>query len=501
MRRSKIWITLLLWLFIPATSAQNNVSLGTSARAEVDQTNVFVNELVRYTIVVQVPTTTAGLEQLTIQPPLFEGFGQVEQGETLITRNVTVANITYTVRSQDFAIFPLRAGIQQIGPATITIPDTALSDGFTLQTEPNTINVRPLPADAPPDFVNAVGQFDITIVTDQTSADVGQPINAVIRIEGSGNVSSITQPRLDLPPEITRLDRPSRIEQESGQFGAIEFPFQLRGTQPLTSRLGVQISYFDPQSETYVTRRAQPVTITYHGVEPSDTSTPVTILPSTNTPILSTEVVPASTNTPLSTAINPPTVPPPTVVPSDTPGPTPTPQPSPTQTPARVVTLIDQTTEYLLSSPTLPRVFWVLWLIPPLLALAIIGVRGKHPRSTTHREYPTKPQPQRAPLKGSTALRKAIDRLDRMEAETGRDWYQEIAETIIRYIQQRAERQMNTEEIFGLLSSRLPNAAARLVLECLEEAAAGQYAPVTIEDAHALDTRTRQGLIELDATW
>jgi hypothetical protein len=186
--------------------------------------------------------------------PGFEGFWQ---------SNVYVAdNFIRTVNGQQYnvgelyvEITPLEPGRITIEPAVFEVPQTVFREEVNLATEPVTVDVRPLPPDAPDEFNGAVGQFHAEFEVDQRTVTLGEPVRQTVTVSGTGNLSQLPAPGLPELPGWRVYSNPVRFASSSVssvRLGEKIFEWLLipeeTGTQTLPP---VIFSFFDPQLEEY----------------------------------------------------------------------------------------------------------------------------------------------------------------------------------------------------------------------------------------------------------
>jgi hypothetical protein len=193
----------------------------------------------------------------------------------------------YNVSEIKMALFPTAAGNQVIGPAKLvcTIPEVRRNVGgndpfsvfgrsvfgsrkITLQTDPVTIRVKPLPEGAPPQFNGAVGRYRLAASVDRTSVAQGEPITLTVRIEGTGNLKTVPDVPLPAMPEFKAYDSSSSSDvdasggavkgQKTSQVVLVPLKAGQLTVPPLT------MAWFDPQAGAYRTESsaAVPVTVT-----------------------------------------------------------------------------------------------------------------------------------------------------------------------------------------------------------------------------------------------
>ncbi|SHK35780.1 BatD family protein [Rhodothermus profundi] len=181
----------------------------------------------------------------------------------------------YTFVLQRIALFPTRSGTLRIDPLTIesevSVQPDPLDPFATLlhpsQSEPRRIaapalavSVRPLPKGAPPAFIDAVGQFRLEAAAAPTAVSVGEPVTITLRLSGTGNLPTLTPPRLHLDSSFAVypaddalvLDRRGPRLSGTRTLTYVLVPHQAdRLTLP-----PVRFTYFDPEARAYRTLTA-----------------------------------------------------------------------------------------------------------------------------------------------------------------------------------------------------------------------------------------------------
>lgn len=137
-------------------------------------------------------------------------------------------------------------------------PQTATSTS-----DPVTVEVNPLPEEGrPASFSGAVGQFDIQGAVDRYEARVGEALTLTLKIEGRGNVTSIEQPKFQLPTGVDVYD--SKGKTKSGRGGVGERVFEILLIPRSSGKFqipSIELSYYDPQARKYVAKSTQPIDI------------------------------------------------------------------------------------------------------------------------------------------------------------------------------------------------------------------------------------------------
>lgn len=196
-----------------------------------------------------------------------------------------VNGVAYKVIEFDSAIYPMRTGTLTLGPIRIKClglfkvagAGSSLGDWedaffggmldqrerklLTLESQPVTFNVLPLPAEGKPaGFSGAVGTYDFNISVSPLEVKEGDPITLRMTIIGDGNLSALTMPSLSADdnfklyePQIYQKDNIKKLEQ-------VIIP----KSDQVTGVPEIRFSYFDPPLKQYrtITRGPFPIKVT-----------------------------------------------------------------------------------------------------------------------------------------------------------------------------------------------------------------------------------------------
>jgi hypothetical protein len=149
-----------------------------------------------------------------------------------------------------------------------------------LESKPATLEVKPLPGDAPPDFSGAVGNFTMEMEAKPKTAQVGDPITVTANISGRGNFDRISAPALEDERGWHKYPPSSSFKQDDdvGISGTKSFETVLTPNESKTSVPPMVFSYFDPVSEKYVTLHTKPIPVRIAGgaiaSKPTETTAP-----------------------------------------------------------------------------------------------------------------------------------------------------------------------------------------------------------------------------------
>lgn len=152
-------------------------------------------------------------------------------------------------------VFPNGVGTLTINPFKLT-----LRRGFEslpLTSSATTIEVKPLPKNAPENFIGGVGQFGISRKLTSKPSKQGDIFTLLVEIDGFGNLQNIIEPDLNLPKGFILYGDPIVKEDfvygSHGAEGKISYEYNIQVTKhgeltfPETT-----IAYFDPTKEKYI---------------------------------------------------------------------------------------------------------------------------------------------------------------------------------------------------------------------------------------------------------
>ena len=219
---------------------------------------------------------TARWDLRAMPPQTGDGFTTRPFGKPT-ERNIQLEGKPYVLATFSTVITPGKAGKMAIGPVPANLvvsrrqrgrqefeffgPRMGPATEMTVTAEELAIEVKPLPVvGRPKDFSGAIGKFDFSATGTPERVKVGEPVSMKLVIKGSGNFDRIGQPPLDEPQDWTTY---SAKENFSGNEGAetegvktFELPVTptvAKATMPVFA-----FSYFDPETEKYVTLKSAP---------------------------------------------------------------------------------------------------------------------------------------------------------------------------------------------------------------------------------------------------
>ena len=290
----------------PGGSARSGTS-GQGASAKIAFAELIVTKKTAY-IGEMIPVEIRLGFDPRVHPKLAEGPEVTGQGFTTQKlqqpqQNLeTIGGRTYDVLTFRTAIAAARTGKFEIGPAqasaVVVIPrrqnstrprspldlfnmddpfaDSFFSDPFgsfgqqekvTIKSEPVTLDVKPLPPNAPPNFSGAVGNFAMAAEASPKNVQVGDPITITATISGRGNFDRMNAPALEDERGWHKYPPSSKFKQNDdiGISGGKSFEIVLSPNENKSAIPPLAFSYFDPIKENYVTTRSEPIPIQVQG--------------------------------------------------------------------------------------------------------------------------------------------------------------------------------------------------------------------------------------------
>ncbi|MDC1107031.1 BatD family protein [Prolixibacteraceae bacterium] len=276
----------------------NTSSNTTSSSSEISNKDIFVKMLLSRTNVKEGEAILATTKLYTrlpisgvsnIEIPSFTNFytKPVEEIRRLsLNQEAYKGDIYNTAILNRTLLFPQKDGALKIDPAKVTIQvrqriqsSQAYYDDFynatrtvsvDIKSAPRTVRVKALPS-APDNYSGAVGKFKIYASISETDVKANDAITLRLTINGKGNLSLVTAPKLDFPLDFETYDPQSKNNikvTETGEQGSktLEYLIQPRFAGDYTIP-SVSFAYYDPSQGKYITQQTTPFNI---HVAPSD---------------------------------------------------------------------------------------------------------------------------------------------------------------------------------------------------------------------------------------
>jgi len=389
------------------------------------------------------------------EPPSFTGFWSDTEPEQ-VQYNTEAGGRIYNVNEVRTILFPTVAGEIIIEPTRLEVPGGFFSRGANLMTRPVTVDVQPLPPNAPADFTGAVGQYQIDAAVDLTETRVNEPVTWQVRVAGYGNIDTLPEPIWPETPGWRDFDSTSTINTEvrDGRIsGSQVYEKLLIPTEAGQLTLpAVNYTYFDPEQEQYLTVSADPITV---NVAPGVNGETAMFNPD-DTPKVGAEGEVAET--------------------------------------AVALKAIKPLAEGKISQPVTQKpIYWLLWLIP------VFGVAlhyGWQKRQAYRRQNSALIRSQQAQKKANKALKQA------QKADS--DPYASASQILLTYLMEKLNKPvqgLTQQELVALLSDEgVDTAVAQKAADILTTCEMGRYAPVqdsNLQSNNLLDY-TKQVIDELE---
>lgn len=234
--------------------------------ADVPKKRLFLGEgvVVRYYLYSKVNITNIDVKKY----PKLSNFLKRFLQEADRSERVTVDGQLY-LRNQIYAakLFPEKVGTLNVDPIhlTVTYPNIRSGDPFaafgmsrdlrtkSISSEGIKIDVRPVPAPAPPHFTGLIGKHDFDIQFGQNKLIVNQPLEVTLTVTGGGALENLEAPRFLKNPALEEFETNGDLKIANADQGTKSFNYTFLAKNNITIPASELIlSYFDPESEKYI---------------------------------------------------------------------------------------------------------------------------------------------------------------------------------------------------------------------------------------------------------
>jgi hypothetical protein len=280
-------------------------------RATVDRTQVTQGEQVNLTF--KLYTRVSVVNYAVEKNPSLTGFWaedvEVPKNVQLTTETINGKQYRVGVIKRQ-ALFPTQSGTLRISPmelqATVQVQsrsadpfDAFFRDPFgrnvnhTVRSNTISISVDPLPADSPPEFRGAVGQFAMSATVDKRTTRANEPVSLKITISGTGNIKLLESPVPEIPPDFEQYPPKVTDMINRGQTrvtGSKTFEYLLLPRYPgLKVIKPLTFVYFDPIKKEFTRLRSPQIELNVE--QGSASATPlITGLPREDVQVLSQDI-------------------------------------------------------------------------------------------------------------------------------------------------------------------------------------------------------------------
>ncbi len=248
-------------------------------RVILDKTNVSKGEQIMATIKLYISQNVPlnGFDEVKL--PTYEGFWTKEievPQQVNFTREVYNGKIYQSGILKKTILFPQQTGSIRIEPFEITClvrqrirPQQGFFDDFfdnytvvkaKVVSDPITVNVKDLPS-PPEKFTGAVGNFSFAGAIDKTNVASNEAVTLKLTVSGSGNLSLINAPKIDLPQDFEAYEPKTSdrtVANDNGLSGTVSFEYlfipRFAGNFTIPA---VEFVFFNPNTRQYETRSTE----------------------------------------------------------------------------------------------------------------------------------------------------------------------------------------------------------------------------------------------------
>lgn len=248
-------------------------------RVVLDKTNVSKGEQILATIKLYISQNVPlnGFDEVKL--PTYEGFWTKEievPQQVNFVREVYNGKIYQSGILKKTILFPQQTGSIRIDPFEITClvrqrvrQQQGFFDDFfdnytvvkaKVVSDPVTVHVKDLPG-PPEKFTGAVGNFSFTGAIDKTKVASNEAVTLKLTISGSGNLSLINAPKIDLPQDFEAYEPKTSdrtVANDNGLSGTVSFEYlfipRFAGNFTIPP---VEFVFFNPNTRQYETRSTE----------------------------------------------------------------------------------------------------------------------------------------------------------------------------------------------------------------------------------------------------
>jgi len=245
--------------------------------ASLDKPRAYVNQQVTLTIRFYNGVQLIG--DLRYDAPALTGF-LTEELPPVRTGMTVIDGRRYQYSEIKIALFPIQAGRLKIGSAAIhcqvaRMDGSNLQDFFdrfmamsapepvTVNSDPLTLQVDPLPPGKPDGFTGVVGRLTARVSADRTEVKAGEAVTLSATVSGTGNLKSVPEPQKpDLPALRFFETAASAVMDKTGDRVGGSKTFRTVVVPRVSGRVRVPpftFSYFDPETKAYARAQTAPV--------------------------------------------------------------------------------------------------------------------------------------------------------------------------------------------------------------------------------------------------
>ncbi|MDE2763515.1 MAG: BatD family protein [Gemmatimonadota bacterium] len=206
--------------------------------------------------------------------PAFEDFDVHEVGWGWYGREMVVDGRRYErERLRRVALRARKSGRLELGTATVearlwgSLAHGREETSMILTSNPHALQVLPLPEEGrPASFRGHVGTLEAVTWVDRTRAEVGETVTVRFEVSVEGLVEELPDPEIEFPDAfaVSAGEVRDRTSYRGEQLGGTRtYTYHLTAVAPGEHEIpAVEMSFFDPGTESYGTTRSHPLTVT-----------------------------------------------------------------------------------------------------------------------------------------------------------------------------------------------------------------------------------------------
>ena len=233
--------------------------------AEIDNDNPYLGEQIAYIVKGYASNASFSLGRPTYSPPVFWGFWNAQDARRR-EYSESRSGVRYRVTEFRTILFPTVLGSITIQPAEMNAANTFFSGGRPRYNSGSvTVEVQPLPTDAPPSFTGGVGDFAIEASVDLSAINVGEPVTLTVQVSGTGNLDLLPDPVWPVMDDWRAFENSSDSATyvESGQLKGVRtyeriLVPKVAGSLSISA---IEYAFFDPRTNMYRTVSTQSIPI------------------------------------------------------------------------------------------------------------------------------------------------------------------------------------------------------------------------------------------------
>lgn len=160
-------------------------------------------------------------------------------------------------------LYPTQSGEQQLDPMELQA-NTQRYGTIKIQSDPITINVKPLPKRTDGKSISAVGNYNIKSQIAKTTITTNDIGSLQLTISGYGNLDMIQAPKVTWPNDLIGEEPTVSLNSgKVGEGGSKTFTYNFSPAKAGTYEIpAIPFSYFDPEKGSYIDVKTQPTIIT-----------------------------------------------------------------------------------------------------------------------------------------------------------------------------------------------------------------------------------------------